>query len=533
MQIIKRSRYIFTRNFMAVLLLLMMGITVSYAQDDIETDTYEDKDNGIRFDYPAEWTERSEYEEDSISFVDTFASDDSAGMSVIIADAGDGQTVIDDLEDSLPVVDQIETTEYAGVAFTVYEIETPDFNEGVGYILYTEDLSYDLLIAILANDDMLDDYLEIITDSLVLSEVAVSDTDDKQETFETSTYEDDDNGIRFDYPAEWTEIDEYGDDVSDSVDIITPDESTGVTVIVAESGEGQTILDEIGENITIEDDEATAEYAEVMFTVFEIEVPDFEDEDGDSRFGYLLLTEDLSYDLLIGVITTDGMEDDYLEIIMESLVLPEAEPDEDGQKETDASEIDVDEGLIFAGEFDGDDASDTFSLSVDDSFDELLIEDVIVVDEEDGTSYIQLEADPPDILPYLAALEDVPDAYELQMRLRLADMPFTALEIDVAFSDESPDAYVTVAFNRQDIRISDVIFETSETTLAIESYDVPRDEWIDLRITVDDDEITVFIDDEVVIEAEDATYIGNNFVGIFVSNGIVDVDYIRMFELDD
>ncbi|MEO1163031.1 MAG: PsbP-related protein [Chloroflexota bacterium] len=519
-----------TRTTIAILCLLMLGISISIAQEDIDTTTYEDDENGITFEYPEAWTEISEYEEGSAEFVDTFAPDESAGMSVIVADAGEGQLVIAQLRESITVADDTDTANYAGVTFTVYDIETPDFNDGIGYVLFTRDLSYDLLIAVLANDGMLDDYLELITSTLELPEA----DSDKIQT-ETTIYEDEENDFSFEHPAAWTETFEYDDDVSTSIDITMPDQSAGVTVIVAESGEGQSILDEIGENITIEDDSTTADYAGATFTVLEVEVPNFEDEDGESLFGYILFTEDLSYDLLIGVITTDGMEDDYLDIVMNSLVLPE-EPDDDSKDDTDASESDATdapstEGLIFAEEFDRNDAGDDLILTLEEMGEEVALEDYILVDM-DGTAYLQLEADPVEVLPYLFTLESVPDAYELQMRVRLAQSPFTAVEIDVA-SGEEAEQFVSVAFNRQDVRISDVIFDTSETSLAIEFYETPRDTWIDLRITVDDDEITVFVDGEEVVSTDDASYVGNNFLGVFVSNGILDIDYIRVYELDD
>ncbi|MEL7433903.1 MAG: cytochrome C oxidase subunit IV family protein [Chloroflexota bacterium] len=103
-----------------VLCLLMLGVSISAAQEDIETTTYEDEENGISFEYPAAWTERFEYEVGAGISIDTFAPDYTTGISVITAPSGEGLNVIERLRLSFyTFADDTEIVDYAGVMLGV------------------------------------------------------------------------------------------------------------------------------------------------------------------------------------------------------------------------------------------------------------------------------------------------------------------------------------------------------------------------------------------------------------------------------
>ncbi|MEO1163030.1 MAG: hypothetical protein AAFV98_04540 [Chloroflexota bacterium] len=290
------------RMLVTVLCLLMLGVSISAAQEDIETTTYEDEENGISFEYPAAWTERFEYEVGAGISIDTFAPDYTTGISVITAPSGEGLNVIERLRLSFyTFADDTEIVDYAGVMFFVYDIEIPDFNDGVGYVLLTQALSYDLLIVVLADDGMEDDYLELITSTLELPAPA---------DIEITTFEDAGRGISFNHPIEWT---------SSMAGLADEDFSSGMTYATFFTpGEGQTFFDDTLGDATVLEDEYTVDYAGKTFSVVKIEDPEFF-----NRVGYFLLLQEPSFDFIIYIYANDGLEDTYFSIIMDSLILPE------------------------------------------------------------------------------------------------------------------------------------------------------------------------------------------------------------------
>ncbi|MEL6527312.1 MAG: GTP-binding protein, partial [Chloroflexota bacterium] len=257
--------------------------------------------------------------------------DQSAGVTVIVAESGEGQSILDEISENITVEDDTSTAEYAGVTFTVLEVEVPDFDDEdgeslFGYILFTEALSYDLLIGIITTDGMEDDYLELITSTLELPTPA--DSDDAPD-IETTSYFDPFSLIAFDYPTGWTEEDTFREDFGYGFNLFEEDDSSGMSMLIADSGEGQEQYDGTLDTVTILSDEYEADYAGVTFTVIEIQVPDLDD-----GTGYLLFTDDSPFfDLLIAIIASDSMEDDYLDIVMNSLVLPEAPTDDDSEEQ--------------------------------------------------------------------------------------------------------------------------------------------------------------------------------------------------------
>ncbi|MEO1643882.1 MAG: PsbP-related protein, partial [Chloroflexota bacterium] len=106
------------RTLVTVLCLLMLGISISIAQEDTDTTTYEDKENGITFEYPATWTDTNEYDDDMSASVDITMPDQSAGVTVIVIDSGEGQTILDEINENITVEDDTDTANYAGVTFT-------------------------------------------------------------------------------------------------------------------------------------------------------------------------------------------------------------------------------------------------------------------------------------------------------------------------------------------------------------------------------------------------------------------------------
>ncbi|MEO1645356.1 MAG: hypothetical protein AAFR67_09230, partial [Chloroflexota bacterium] len=122
----------------------------------------------------------------------------------------------------------------------------------------------------------------------------------------------------------------------------------------------------------------------------------------------------------------------------------------------------------------------------------------------------------------------------VDMRMRLADSPETVILIDVS-SVGTEGELATIELEPDFLRMGDYSVEMEWLENLLDSSFSPpeRDTWFELRITVEGNEVTVFVDGEERLQADDFTHIDENFIGIFVNRGTVDIDYIRVYELDN
>jgi hypothetical protein len=224
--------------------------------------------------------------------------------------------------------------------FEVTPIENPEL--GNGYILYTQDRSYDFIIAIVADNGMEDDYLETITSTLDLPEIVeteMTDTDtDIEPGFETSVYEDPFTGIRFEHPVTWTDLSWNTDAGEYVISLFDENFTAGVDFLVADSEVGNVQYDNILESVTVLGDESTVEYSDVTYTIVEVEFPVPAD-----AAGYILSTGQQSYDLVIRLLATDDMQETYLDLIINTLVIPErTQAEDEAENEADQDDDDGD-----------------------------------------------------------------------------------------------------------------------------------------------------------------------------------------------